>query len=161
MTPNFTLAEFVASATAASRHIDNRLPPELVPVAQQTLELLERIRTQLCALAGRDVPMHITSGYRCAALNLAIGSTGNSDHPRAMAADWVAPSFGTPTEICRALAPLVGVLGIGQLINEYPDRRAGGGWVHTSTRVPERLANRIITITTAGVSAGISDHAEA
>jgi len=156
MHPNFTLAEFVASATAASRHIDNTLPPELVPVAQQTLELLQRIRNHLSAHAGHDVPVHITSGYRSMALNLAIGSTGNSDHPRAMAADWTAPSFGTPSEICRHLAPLVGELGIGQLINEYPDR-AGHGWVHTSTRMPERVANRVITITTAGVSAGVTE----
>ena len=152
MTPNFTVAEFTRSSTAARRGIDNALPMELVPAARETFEMLERIRAHLSHLAGRDVPISISSGYRCPALNLAIGSSSTSDHPKAAAADWRADSFGTPVEICRVLAPLVGVLGIGQLINEYP---GPSGWVHTSTRVPAKLVNRIITLSAAGVSVGV------
>ena len=38
-----------------------------------------------------------------------------------MASDWTAPALGTLTKNCT-LAPIVGTLGIEQLINEYPDR---------------------------------------
>ncbi len=152
MTPNFTLAEFVRSSTAARLRLSNDLPAELVPAALQTLAMMQRIRDRLCLLAGRDIPVTITSGYRSAPVNAAVGSSSTSDHPMAAACDWRAPAFGTPAEICTALAPLVGELGIGQLINEFP---GPNGWVHTSTRVPQRTANRIITITASGVRTGV------
>lgn len=149
MTPHFSLAEFCRSDLAARRGIDNTLPAELVPAARQTLEMLERIRQQLSQIAGRDVPILITSGYRCPALNLAIGSSSTSDHPRACAADINARAFGTPLQVCQALAPMVSQLGIGQLIYEF------GSWVHVSTRHPEKAISRIITISRAGVMTGI------
>lgn len=33
----------------------------------------------------------------------------------------------------------------------------GKQWVHVSTRTPEKVVNRVITITDAGVQAGIVD----
>jgi zinc D-Ala-D-Ala carboxypeptidase len=72
-----------------------------------------------------------------------------SDHLRAMAADFKAPAFGTPLEVCRALAPHLDDLGIGQLIHEF------GTWVHVSTRRPEREVNRTLTISHAGTMPGI------
>lgn len=149
MTEHFTLAEFCRSGTAARRGIDNTLPAELMPSAMKTLQMLERIRQQLSELAGRDVPILITSGYRCPALNTAIGSSSTSDHLKASAADWTAPAFGSPRQVCTALAPLVGSLGIGQLIHEY------GQWIHTSWRMPAVAINRIITISRAGTLPGI------
>lgn len=152
MTSNFSLAEFVRSTTAARRGLSNDLPAELTPAALQTLAMMQRIRDRLSLLAGRDTPVAITSGYRSPAVNAAVGSSSTSDHIRAAACDWRAPSFGTPVEICAALAPLVGELGIGQLINEFP---GPNGWVHTSTRMPAAAINRIITITAAGVRPGV------
>lgn len=153
LSPHFSLAEFTASATAAARGIDNALPPDLLDNARATAAMLERIREALGRLAGRPVPILITSGYRSLLLNRAVGSKESSDHRRAMAADWSAPSFGTPLQICKALAPQVAGLGIGQLIHECPT--GAGAWVHTSTRVPERVINRVITISRAGVLVGI------
>lgn len=152
MTPHFTLDEFTASATARDAGIDNSLPAELLAEAQKTLAMLERIRTYLSQALGRPVPLVLSSGYRCLALNAAIGSRGTSDHVQARAADFRAPAFGSPTLVCRALAPQVVALGIGQLINEYP---GGGGWVHVSTRVPAVPANRVITITGRGTALGV------
>jgi zinc D-Ala-D-Ala carboxypeptidase len=143
---HFTLADFVASAKAKACGIDNCLPPELEHQAWATLALLEVVRAKLCALAGHDVPVVISSGYRGPSLNQVVGSGSGSDHLRAMAADIVAPRFGTPLQIAQALAPLVSVLGIGQLIYERPHGVARA-WVHVSTRVPARAVNRIITIT--------------
>lgn len=155
LSPHFTLAEFTASGMAKARGIDNTLPPELLPNARATAEMLERIREVLAARAGYTVPLLLSSGYRCPALNLAVGSSSTSDHPRAQAADWSASSFGTPLQICRVLAPLVIVLGIGQLIYECPS--PGRRWVHTSTRLPEKQVNRVITIGPAGAMLGIQE----
>lgn len=155
LSPHFTVAEFVRSAKAAVLGIDNSLPAALLPAARATADMLERIRDVLSARAGYTVPISISSGYRCAALNLAIGSGNTSDHPRAQAADFTAADFGTPLQICRALAPLVQVLGIGQLIYECPtrDRR----WVHVSTRLPEKQMNRVITIGPGGPMLGVQE----
>lgn len=149
LTPHFSLSEFTASDIAARRGIDNTLPASLLPSAVITAEMLERIRAFLSQQAGREIPMEVSSGYRCLVLNAAVGSSATSDHPRALAADWRAPAFGLPIEICRALAPAVDVLGIGQLIHEF------GTWVHTSTRRPDRPINRVITISRAGAQVGI------
>lgn len=152
LSDNFTLHEFCRSETAVRRGIPNNLPVDLLSNAKATAQMLQRIRTYLSKLAGREIPMRITSGYRCITLNRSLGSSDTSDHVQALAADWEAPAFGSPTDICEALAPMVGALQIGQLINEYPDR---DGWVHTSVRLPNKLINRVITITARGTSVGI------
>lgn len=152
LAPNFSLAEFVASQTAARRGINNSLPPELLENAKASAAMMQRIRDHLSQLAGRDIPINVSSGYRCPALNIAIGSAPTSDHSQAHAWDWSAPAFGTPTQICTALAPEVGTLGIGQLINEFPE---SGGWVHTSAKMVSRAVNRIITIKRSGTFVGI------
>lgn len=140
LSPHFSLQEFTESETAVRLGIDNSLPDYLLEEAKATCELQERIRAYLSHIAGRDIPMVQTSGYRCLALNTALRSKPTSDHVKALAGDWKAPSFGSPFDICRALAASVDLLGIGQLIHEY------GTWVHTSRRRPDKLVNRVITI---------------
>ena len=149
LTAHFTLEEFTASETATRRGIDNTLPAALQQTAVDTCEMMERIRTQLARLAGRDIPIVVTSGYRSPALNAAIGSAPGSDHPRAMAVDFKAPAFGTPFEVARALVPMVSEIGIGQLIHEF------GSWVHVSTRRPAKEVNRVITISGRGTEFGV------
>ena len=144
LSENFTIAEFTASDTAARRGIDNTLPGGLIPTAQATAQMMERIRSAL-----GDKPIIVTSGYRCAALNAAIGSSTTSDHPKAMAVDFKCPAFGTPFEVARYLSGRVDVLGVGQLIHEF------GAWIHCSTRPVTRAANRVITISSAGTQTGV------
>ena len=146
LSPHFTLAELTASNKAAALGIDNTAPPELVPRLILAAEMLERIRSTL------GVPVTVTSGYRCQRLNSAVGGVTSSDHTQGHAADFIAPGFGTPYEIAKMLAPLVSVLGIGQLILEGVK---GKQWVHVSTHTPEKVANRVITITDAGAELGI------
>jgi hypothetical protein len=148
LTQHFTLAELTASNKARELGIDNTPRPELVPRLVMVAEMLERIRSTL------NCPVVVTSGYRCEALNLAVGGSSTSDHPRGHAADIVSPRYGTATEVARTLAPLVSVLGIGQIILEGIKGRQ---WLHVSTRVPELAVNRVITITDSGVRAGIHD----
>jgi uncharacterized protein YcbK (DUF882 family) len=153
LSAHFSLAEFVASDLATRHNIDNSLPRELLDNATQTAQLLERIRARLGEIAGHPVPMQITSGYRSPALNALVGSSVRSDHLLGLAADFRAPSFGTPEEICKALAPEIAALGIGQLINEFP----AAGWVHVSPRLQALAINRVITIDQSGTRPGIME----
>ena len=148
LTKHFTLAELTASGKARSLGLSNTAPPEIVPRLLRTAEMLERIRETL------GVPVIVTSGYRAAAVNRAVGGVTSSDHMQGHAADIVAPGYGTATQIARTLAPLVSVLGIGQIILEGVK---GKQWVHVSTRVPDKPANRVITITDKGTQLGIQE----
>ena len=148
LTQHFTLAELTASTTAQRLRLDNTPPPELVPRLVRTAEMLERIRSTL------GVPVVVTSGYRNRAVNAAVGGVTSSDHAQGHAADIVAPRYGTATQIARTLAPLVSTLGIGQLALEGVK---GKQWVHVSTRVPDKPANRVITITDKGAQLGIQE----
>lgn len=150
LSTHFTLAEFTQSDTAARMSINNDLPLELVPAATVTCELLERIRGYLCERAAKPVPLLLSSGWRCTALNRAIGSSDSSDHVRAMAADFRAPAFGTPLQVAQALAPVVDALNIGQLIYEHT-------WIHISTRRPDKIINRILTVQGKDYVSGIKE----
>lgn len=149
LSPHFTVDEFTASDTAARYSLDNSLPPTLLIAAQETAQLLERVRAELSRQAGREIPIILTSGYRSPKLNQLVGGQPRSDHVDACAADFKVPAFGTPLQVCQALAPLVGVLEIGQLIHEF------GRWVHVSTRHPARDVNRVITISQRGTEVGV------
>jgi zinc D-Ala-D-Ala carboxypeptidase len=148
LTPHFSLAELTASSTARRLGIDNTPPPELMPRLVLTAEMLERIRNTL------GVPITVTSGYRGRQVNQAVGGVTSSDHTQGHAVDIVAPGYGTPYQIAKTLAPLVSVLGIGQLILEGVK---GKQWVHVSTRVPDKPANRVITITDQGAQLGVQE----
>ncbi|MBV7541023.1 D-Ala-D-Ala carboxypeptidase family metallohydrolase [Acidovorax sp. sic0104] len=148
LTQHFTLAELTASNKARQLGLDNTLPPELMPRLVLTAEMLEAIRRQL------GVPVTVTSGYRSRDVNKAVGGVTSSDHTQGHAADIVAPGYGSAYQVAKALAPLVSVLGIGQLILEGVK---GKQWVHVSTRVPDKPANRVITITDAGTQLGIQE----
>lgn len=153
LSAHFGLSEFTASSKAAELGIDNSLPDELLQAAHDTADMMERIRDFLSRTAGREIPIRTTSGYRCLALNRAVGGKDNSDHTRMQAVDWGAPAFGSPYDVCKALAPQISVLGIGQLIHECPS--PSRLWVHSSTRVPEIPANRVITISSDRTRLGI------
>lgn len=146
LTPNFHLRELTASTRALSLGLDNAPPPEVVPRLQATAEMLQRIRDTL------QRPVIVTSAYRSPAVNRAVGGVSSSDHLTGQAADILVPGYGTPYDVAKALAPLVSVLGIGQLILEGVK---GKSWVHVSTRMTQKTVNRVITITDAGTRAGI------
>lgn len=148
LSPHFTLAELIASNKAAQLDIDNTPPPEHEAKLVLTAEMLERIRALL------QCPIIVTSGYRCMALNIAVGGVTSSDHARGQAADIVVPAFGTPYEVAKKLAPLISRIGIGQLILEGVK---GKQWVHVSTRMADKPSNRVITITDAGARLGIQE----
>jgi zinc D-Ala-D-Ala carboxypeptidase len=134
LSPHFTLAELIASETAARRGIDNDPSPEVVERLKHTCVGLEAIRTRLGA------PLHITSGYRSLELNRAVGSSDTSDHVTGDAADFICPRFGGPVAIVGALRDAE--IPFDQLIEEF------GRWVHVS--FAPRMRGQVLRIDASG-----------
>ena len=104
LTPHFALQEFIRSATARKHGIANNPPPEAV----ENLKLLchhtlEPLREAL------GLPVVITSGYRCKALNNIIAHHSNrSQHMKGQAADFhVGPGRAKLVSSFRAAGLLV------------------------------------------------------
>ena len=86
LSPHFDLAEFVQSSAADRLGVDNTPPVDLVCAMQiLCMAVLEPLRA-------RVGPLRISSGYRCPAVNAAVGSTSASQHLIGEAADVVARS---------------------------------------------------------------------
>lgn len=123
LTDHFTLEEFTDSDTALRLGIDNTPPAPIEDFLRLTAVGMEKVRL----LLGK--PIRINSGYRCPALNKAVGGSTYSDHLLGYAVDFVCPEFGTPVEIARAIEK--STITYGQLICE-------GKWVHISFN-PKKL----------------------
>lgn len=82
LSEHFSMEEMTRSQTAKEQHIDNT-PSEAAIRNLKILctQVLEPARVKL----GR--PIIITSGYRCAKLNAAVGGVPKSYHTKGMAAD--------------------------------------------------------------------------
>jgi hypothetical protein len=119
--------------------MDNTCPPELMPTLLETAAMLERIRAALSADAGRDIPLTDISAYRSLPVNRAVGSSDSSDHPKAVAVDFKARTYGTPNKVAAFLAKHQRALGIGQLILEFDS------WIHVSSRAPTKAINATLT----------------
>lgn len=117
LSTHFRLSEFTASQTATRRGIDNTPPRDVVDTLKRTALGLEAVRSLLMA------PIIISSGYRSPALNKAIGGAKSSQHVKGEAVDFICPGFGSPKEVCEAIAR--SNLRFDQLIYE-------GTWVHIS-----------------------------
>lgn len=109
---HFTLGEFLRSETAARSGIDNDPSPEILHALQRNAENMETVRTLL-----GNVALHISSGYRCLALNRVLHSKDTSAHVKGLAADFEAPGFGTPLEVCTQIA--ASEIAFDQLIYEH------------------------------------------
>jgi len=128
LSPHFSLEELTITRHAG---IDNRPPADVVTRLTRTAQGLESVRTRL------GVPVIVSSGYRCPALNRAVGGQPNSQHLVGEAADFIAPAFGGPATIVSALLDCRDV-DFDQLIEEHG---AGASWVHVSFvsgRAPRR-----------------------
>jgi zinc D-Ala-D-Ala carboxypeptidase len=126
LTKNFSLREITESAKARELGIDNSLPPYLMRNAQALAERLQIIRDVL------RVPVHIPSGYRCEALNKAVGGAYTSQHQLCLAADIYADGY-TAQELFDAIQKMN--ISYDQLIIE----RVGlTEWVHISVQPYER-----------------------
>lgn len=148
LSPNFTLAEFTKSQTAARRGISNQ-PTEAHIEAMKLLcaNVLEPLRA---AVGGTIV---LNSGYRSGALNRAIGGSTKSQHSRGEAADIERPGISN-MELCRRIIALR--LPFDQLILEdYQPGVPGAGWVHVSHSASGRQRGQVLTATRRKVGRGM------
>ena len=81
LSPHFTLREMTLSATAIRRHLSN------APSAEATLRLRQLCLAVLEPLRRRVGRVLITSGYRSASVNQAVGGAPTSQHCLGEAAD--------------------------------------------------------------------------
>ena len=78
----FTLHELLKSETADTKRINNIPSFAVVENLNKLCQLiLDPTRAKL------EAPIYVTSGYRCMALNVAVGGVGNSQHLMGCAAD--------------------------------------------------------------------------
>ena len=90
---NFTLEEFSRSETAQRLKIDN------APGSEQIINLCALVHHVLQPLRDHyGQPVKISSGYRCPALNKAVGGASRSQHMRGQAADIKIPGVA-PNQI--------------------------------------------------------------
>lgn len=117
LSQHFSLDEFTRSDYATRHGIDNTPPGFVLTNLRMLATRLERVRLVLGA------PLLITSGYRCPELNRAIGGSITSAHVGGLAADFIAPEFGSPYQVARSIEANADEVDFDQLIFE-------GGWVH-------------------------------
>lgn len=126
LTAHFALEEL---SCTQHREFDNTPPPEVVAQLRLTAARMEEVRRRL-----GDRVISVSSGYRCRALNRAVGGASTSAHLTGHAVDFNCYGFGDPLAVCRAIAE--SDLVFDQLIEE-------GTWVHIS--FDPRLRRQVLT----------------
>ena len=127
LTANITLNELTKSQVAERKGINNNPNPQQIDnLKALATNVLQPIRSHY------DKPLIISSGFRCAELCIAIGSSINSQHvadDNAAAADFEIPGVDN-----RELAKYIrSELEYDQLILEfYRDGEPTSGWIHCS-----------------------------
>ena len=116
---NFKISELITSHTANLKKINN-MPDinSLDCMLDLICDCLQPIRDKL------KKPMIITSGYRCPALNKAVGGVSNSQHMKGQAADFQVPGMSIKDIISF-------VINSGVPFDQLIDERT---WVHISYR---------------------------
>lgn len=134
---SFTLERLTFSETATRKGISNVPTPEQIANLVDLAATLERVQD----LVG---PIHVNSAFRSRKLNAVIGGSPTSDHLEGYAGDITAPSFGTPLEVCQAIAG--SGIPFDQLICEGSKKGSPEtGWCHISSN--PRMRQEVLTAT--------------
>ena len=120
LSKNFWLYEFTASEIAERHGIDNVPEPNHIEAMKElAIVVLERARESV------KMPVIISSGFRSARLNLAIGGSPQSQHMKGEAADL------TCRDNKQLFFAILNNVNFDQLIWEHGDDYAPS-WVHVS-----------------------------
>jgi zinc D-Ala-D-Ala carboxypeptidase len=118
LSDHFALSEFTISQAAARAGLRNEPLSSHIENLRRLAQVLEQVRTLL-----GNRPILISSGYRSPAVNGLVGGSLSSAHTQGLAADFTCPGFGTPLNVCQAIAD--SGIPFEQLIYE-------GTWVHVA-----------------------------
>lgn len=119
LSEHFTLEEMTRSQMAKRHGIDNT-PNDMQLENLKTLAKgMEIVRTKLDSL-----PIIVSSGFRCEALNDLLGSKRTSQHIRGLAADWTCDRYAHVARVFEVIAE--SSIPFDQLILEYDS------WIHIS-----------------------------
>jgi len=122
LSPHFTLEELTASSKAKALKIDNTPPTCIIENLKALALALELARSVI------GKPLKISSGYRCPALNKAVGGSSTSAHTLGYAADFTVDGI-TPRQICEKI--IAAGLHFDQIIMEnISSDNPDGVWVH-------------------------------
>ena len=137
LSPHFKLVEFTRSATAQARHIDNTPDEEQIKNLKFLCDnVLEPLREQFG-------PIIIGSGFRCPALNTAVGGVKNSQHKSGEACDIHLPSI----EVGKKYFEFLKKLPIfDQLIWERDNPRSNHYWIHVSVKRSGKNRKQVIPL---------------
>ncbi|WP_321941624.1 D-Ala-D-Ala carboxypeptidase family metallohydrolase [Paraburkholderia tropica] len=124
LSAHFSLEEFTASQTASRLGLANTPDATELANLRRLANALENVRT---LLGGK--PILISSAFRSAAVNKAVGGVPNSSHALGLAADFISPASGTPLQICDVISRASSIP-FDQLIYE-------GTWVHYAIPVKD------------------------
>lgn len=130
LTEHFTLEELTFSQDAVRHGIDNTPPADVMDNLRMVASALEDVRMLLAA------PVIVTSGYRCERLNAIVRGSATSAHVEGLAADIIAPRFGSPAAVAQALQ--ASGLVFDQIILEF------GRWVHLGVH-PVQPRGQVLT----------------
>lgn len=120
LSENFTLDEFLYSATALRKGIDNKMPRSYLPRIQYLVDtILQPLREVFGGL-------RILSGYRSIELCIAVNSNKHSNHAYAFAAD-IEPLDSNVT-LMEMLTHIHDNLKYKELIAEFFPH----GWIHVA-----------------------------
>ena len=123
LSEHFSVDEFTFSATAQAMGIINTPGSlELANLGFLCREVLEPARRVI------GEPIHITSGYRCLALNRAVGGVAQSYHVRGLAADLHIVSDAHASRLANALnaQPYCDLILV--------EHAHGASWLHVQVR---------------------------
>jgi uncharacterized protein YcbK (DUF882 family) len=112
LSKNFSRSEFACKGTNCCGHS--------APVHPELISVLQALRDQL------NLPLSITSGFRCNRHNESVGGAARSFHTLGMAADVACPDGMTAEDLARAAETIPAFQQGG--IGIYPS------WVHLDVR---------------------------
>ena len=129
----FTIEELCQSTTADRKGIDNRCSNE---IAANLTALVDNVLDPLRIWYGK--PITVNSGYRCPALNKAVGGAATSQHMNGQAADIDA---GDRQQNKLLFEYIRKSLPFDQLIDE-----SNFAWVHISYRSDRKNRNQVLKL---------------
>lgn len=119
---NFDLNEFIHSDTAQRLKIDNRPSVAIIDNIKWLVEaIMQPVRDKFGVVI-------VTSGFRCATLNKAVGGQSNSQHLIGQACDFIVRN-AKPKDVFDYIRDN---LDYDQLLFEYDSK--GNRWIHVSHR---------------------------